>query len=108
MSYKQMDRRLAEMEQEAAQAAERRYMTWIENLSFPDLEALVVQMDPAEQAEIEALSAAELEQLIATRRQSAREWDMDLLQMKERLAAIHASQERLNACACPKRRRRRN
>ena len=99
MSYKQMDRRLADLEKEAAQAAKRAYMTWIENLSLPDLEALVMQIDPAARAEIEALSAAELEHRIATIRQSAHDWDMDLLEMKERLAAIHASQERLNAAA---------
>ncbi len=39
------------------------------------------------------MSDAELDHLIATRRQSAREWDMALQQGKERLAAIHASQE---------------
>ncbi len=52
MSYKQMDRRLADLEQEAAQAAERAYTTWIENLSFPDLEALIAQIEPAQRAEL--------------------------------------------------------
>ena len=91
-----MDRRLADLEQEAAQAAERAYTTWIENLSLPDLEALCAayaEPDPAHQAALEVMSDADLDHLIATRRQSARDWDMALLQMKERLAAIHASQE---------------
>ena len=95
MSYSKMDRRLVELEREAEQAAERAYTTWIENLSLPDLEALCAayEPDPAHQAALEAMSDAELEHLIATRRQTAREWDMALLEMKDRLAAVHASQE---------------
>ncbi len=96
MSYSKLDRRLVDLEQEAARIAERAYTTWIENLSLPDLEALCaayIEPDPVTQAALEAMSDAEIEQLIATRWQSAREWDMALLQVKERLAAIHASQE---------------
>lgn len=96
MSYKHMERRLAVMEQKAAQAAEQAYMKWVENLSVADLAALVAadaERDPVGYAAMEAMSDAELGHLIATGRMSAREWETALLQGKERLAAIHASQE---------------
>jgi hypothetical protein len=102
MSYKQMERRLAVMEREAEQAAERAYTDWLKTLSEAELEALCAtdaERNPEGQAELEAMSEAELDHALATGRMSAREWDMALLQGKELVAALHASQERTNAAA---------
>ncbi len=100
MSYKQMERRLAVIEQEAAKAAEQAYTTWIESLSEAEIDALCAanaERNPEGQAALEAMSEAELEHAIATSRMSAREWDMALLQGRELIAVLHASQERINA-----------
>ncbi len=97
MSFRDMQRRLAVIEQEAAKAAEQAYTTWIATLSEGELDALIADIDPAEVAELEALSDTELEHMIATGHMSAREWETSLVQAKERVAAFHASQERINA-----------
>ena len=94
MSYKQMERRLAVMEQDAARAAEQAYTKWVQTLSDAEFDALLAQMDPAEVAKVEGMSDAEFEHMLATSRMSAREWEAALQQGKERLAAAYASQER--------------
>ena len=97
MSPRDIQKRLETMEQEAAKAAEQAYTTWIQTLSDTELDALLAAIDPAERAEMEALSESELEHRIATTHMSAREWETSLREGKERLAAFHASQERINA-----------
>ena len=101
MSYKQMERRLAVMEQDAARAAEQAYTTWVQTLSDAEFDALIAHLDPADLAMVESMSDAEFDALLATSRMtsrmSARAWEAALQQGKERLAAFHASQERINA-----------
>ena len=102
MSYKQVARCIAELERKAAQAAEQAYTDWLKTLSEAEIDALCAadaEDDPAGYAAMKAMSEAELDHVIATGRMSAREWDMALLQSKELVAALHASQERTNAAA---------
>ncbi len=96
MSYKTIARCLAELERKAEQAAERAYIDWLKTLSEAEIEALCAadaERNPEGQAELEAMSEAEIEHAIATSRMSAREWDMALLQANELVAALHVNQE---------------
>ncbi len=81
MSYKQMERRLAAIEQEARSQQQAR----IESMSDAELDALIAEFaerDPVGNAAVEAMSAEDLDRLCDGRMPAA-EWE----QHRERAAA---------------------
>ncbi len=76
MSYKQMDRRLVDLERAAA----AKHQAWLESLSYEELEVLAAEAaerDPVSSAAVDALSEADLERLAAGTMPDA-EWQQHL------------------------------
>ncbi len=88
MSYKQMSRRLEELEAKREQQERAAHQAWLESLSFEELErhvAKIAERDPVGSAAIEAMSEADLERLAAGTMADA-EWQQHLQRAQERLA----------------------
>ncbi len=87
MSYKQMQRRLEELEAKRAEQERAAQRAWVENLSEAELEAWCAdyaERDPVGNAAVEALSEADLERLAAGTMPDA-EWQQHLERARERL-----------------------
>ncbi len=85
MSYKQMERRLADLE-EAARAQER---ARVASLSADELDAAIAdfaERDPVGYAAVEAMSAGDLDRLCDGKMLEA-EWEQHLARAQERINA---------------------
>ncbi|HZG68587.1 MAG TPA: hypothetical protein VEZ12_17720 [Herpetosiphonaceae bacterium] len=89
MSYKQMQRRLEELEAKRAEQERAESQAWVESLSHAELEAWCAdfaERDPASAAAFEAMSEEELDRAAAGRMSEA-EWQQHLERAQERIDA---------------------
>ena len=89
MSYRDMQRRLEELEAKRAEQERAERQAWLESLSHAELEAWCAdfaERDPVGNAAVDAMSIPDLERLAAGRMPDA-EWQQHLERAQERINA---------------------